>query len=390
MNEIYPIWSNIISYLNEINKIKLRILDSITKDIVDNSFNLKEVLGRWRYANKKLSFLFQNEKNMNLQNEKNLDTLSHRFLSYWGVTCTFVIIDDTLYLKVQSVLRNSHYYYVAPSNRFQINCDGFRSMNWIHSWNTFNITDHQQANNLIFHFKEESIKFKFSNKFVFSCKILNHQEKRYVHTEIHNTNRDFINCSLCRNISGIVKEIKNDEFVKKLYELKKTYSYFRITYSMWDSNYLTLLNTSSHGKNFVFFLCFKDNSTKEITLPFELHDIGSLSTHIIYPGYVCLNWRSIFGKLYSIVNLRTGQIITFDKREYNFWQNCHFFEDLKIGFAFDYQNNKLHILNQLGQLKHFLFDNKISRVVMCTESYSMIVVTTDNQVSFFNLLPIVK
>lgn len=385
ITDIYPVWSTVINYLSEANKIKLRSLDSTTNDIVNNSFNLNEVLGRWRYANKQLSHLFNKRKQqINFHNEQKINQLSNRFLLYWGVNCDFVIIDENVYLLVESVLGNKNYYFVSLEKEIQkregLSCN---FLSWIHSNNTFNIEHLDQSNNLIFHFYEASIKFHFNKQFLLDFEILKHNENQNL-IDYQDTNHKFIRCSVCSELKGITRKFQNSELIQKLDEIEKTYSYFRLNYSMSDSYYLLVIEKGKCRSKFEFLMCSDDTLIKQFCFPFETPSYGEMSTAIMSPWFFRISWCYQSEALLFIVNLKTGQIVKFEGIEGITKLNwrCHFFEDLCVGFAFDTQDNELQILNQSGKIKYHLFSHPISKIAICNSTYSMIVLT---KTQFYNI-----
>lgn len=385
INEIYPIWSNVISFFSESEKSKLITLDSFTNEIILNSFNLDEVFGRWRYANKKLSYLSKDVCHFDSSLENALSC--NRFVANWGVNCQIVSVNKNCYLKVVSVLGNKHHYKLNCSTEIT---DTYFS--WIHSSDTFNIAQHELSNKLVYHFFEETVSFYIHDKFNIDIEIWDHKENKV--SEIQDTNYDFINCRTCKTLKGVVKKIDNREFFNKLVECRNKFRH-SIQYSMWNGNLLA----TAHDfiKRCYYFLTLISNSVTEKLIFYPEHDGRFFSGlySLNYGGFICMRQSYHDQRFFQLLDVQTGQKFDLIKTEYGYL-NSHFFRDLNLAFAFNEQAmishsfNKISLLTQSNFTIELNFTKEIQQIVVCSQSHSLLVSISCHLVYTVNLIPLLK
>lgn len=367
INEIYPIWSNVINYLGEYQKINISSLDSFTNDIVNNSFDLSTILGRWRYAHKKLLYLSTNEQQIVPIEPLNRVSLNKVFISNWGVYCSIIVWKDSCYFRVVSLLGCSHYYFIKNYKSSQGQGGS------IHSYDTKFVSVCEQSNKLIYHFDESSVMFTILDKFEIVVEHLNHQIHKLIDDK--ETNADFIDCNVCKTLNKVVNKITNQEFLTVMREWKAEYGGL-LHYSLWDGNCLITRHDNWH--KFYKFVSLISDKVTIVKYDYLQNNQDSqffvASFRINFGGFISLVQNCDDRHFFQMLNMKSGQKFELVGRD--LVRNCYFIDELNVGFAYGIHNSRnLCILTHLNNMLSLHFKCDIKEITVCPTSLSIIVCT---------------
>lgn len=373
ISQCYPIWSNVLSFLPEIDKLRLKSLDSFTLDIINNSFNLHDLLGRWRYANKKLGYLSRDS--FDLKNECIIDKSFYpQFIEFWGITCQLILIESNCYLKVWSLLGNQNYYFITQITQHETS-----HQRWIHSLLSYNTTQMNRLTSFIYHFENLSVEFSVDKNFDFVFHIMDHSQKSL---SITRTDEIFIKCDDCKNIS---RPTRFDNESANFFSNAATISLSNLEFDMYKNNYVMSFEDFTNRLHRIYIL-FSNAKMIELNLPFSSptddFSFNNGSYIKIEDGYCCVMEHHHSQNYYQIITQKNQHIKFCGPRMFC----CHFFQDLEVGFAYNVCESKLQILNQFGNLTEFWFDIEIKLLGgICDYTHSFFVIT--NAINKINLMP---
>lgn len=160
---------------------------------------------------------------------------------------------------------------------------------------------------------------------------------------------------------------------------------------MWNGN--LLVNVHDITKRCYYFLSLISNSIiKEKLIYYPDHHGKFLSgmKSLNYGGFICMAQEYDDQKLFQMMDIQTWQKIDFIKTEM-YW-GSYFFRDLNLGFAFSeqYSFKKISLLTQSNFTIKLNFTKEIQEIVVCSQSYSLLVLIYPHLVYTVNLIPLLK
>lgn len=171
INEL--VW-NIISFLQETDKLRLSAVSQQFYTIISNLFNFNDTLGRWRYANNKIKSISQSSQS---SQKYHLDLSEELFVAEWGIFVKVVTFDQ---INIDFVIWSS----LDNSVEWRLSVD-FKYLLINYRSNNFHFC--LDSSNIVYHLTEtQSVLFHISEKFQVTATVVSVTDDRPLTTLICN------------------------------------------------------------------------------------------------------------------------------------------------------------------------------------------------------------
>lgn len=202
--EVYTILNNIVSFLNERDKISLRRTNSDFLFIVENNFDLTQVLGKWRFAKNKIP-------SFNGTQLVNFTQISEPLLlSAWATSATLVQSSNQCYLQVASLIDQSlNHLFICdlPNDEVMVNLSGKQYIHYVNFY--------------VYHFKSFSLRIVISDNMDFDITKIQHPKFEC------NQTSPIVLCDLCQTINecqpNFLNHFSEIDFSETPYHITRDY-----------------------------------------------------------------------------------------------------------------------------------------------------------------------